>query len=119
MRTLKRQGTYGEGLHEPCIAAIMKSTLLGLDYFHAQNQIHRDIKASNLLVSEDGRVAIADFGVSGGLQEGGQKRDARKTFVGTPCWPVKISRSIFTHWGSEWGHRPAQDPQIRPQRLCR
>ena len=22
--------------------------------------------------------------------------------------PVKISRSIFTHWGSEWGHRPSQ-----------
>ena len=37
------------------------------------------------------------------------------------CSPVKISQSIFTHWGLEWGHRPAQEPsapQIGSQRLC-
>ena len=26
--------------------------------------------------------------------------------------PSKFRKSTFTHWGSEWGHRPAQDPRL-------
>jgi [calcium/calmodulin-dependent protein kinase] kinase len=31
---------------------------------HTQKIIHRDIKPSNLLLSNDGRIKIADFGIS-------------------------------------------------------
>eukprot|EP01064_Diplonema_japonicum_P033206 TRINITY_DN6496_c0_g1_i1.p1 TRINITY_DN6496_c0_g1~~TRINITY_DN6496_c0_g1_i1.p1 ORF type:complete len:463 (+),score=65.54 TRINITY_DN6496_c0_g1_i1:28-1389(+) len=36
----------------------------GLQYLHAQGVLHKDLKPDNLLESSDGRIKIADFGVS-------------------------------------------------------
>jgi len=67
---------------ESVIATIMLETLNGLKYFHENQQVHRDIKAGNILLDMEGNVFISDFGVSASLKKG-QKR---KTFVGSPCW---------------------------------
>ena len=55
------------GMNESWIAYILSETLKGLEYLHHSGQMHRDIKAGNILTDSVGRVCLADFGVSGYL----------------------------------------------------
>jgi len=62
---------------------IFRQVIAGIRYLHYQNIVHGDIKPQNLLVSEDGVVKIADFGISKMLHGSSQKlADA----VGTPAF---------------------------------
>lgn len=43
---------------------LAKQIFEGLDYLHVRGVLHRDLKAANILVSSDGILKIADFGLA-------------------------------------------------------
>lgn len=43
---------------------IMIDTANALAYAHKRNMIHRDVKPANLMLDEDGRVVLTDFGIA-------------------------------------------------------
>lgn len=70
-------------LSEDQISVVCKDVLGGLAYLHSLLKIHRDIKAGNILLNNQGASKLADFGVSGQLSDTLAKR---QTVIGTPFW---------------------------------
>lgn len=38
--------------------------VLGIEYLHMKNVVHKDLKPCNILICDNERLKIADFGVS-------------------------------------------------------
>lgn len=87
---------------EDCIRACCASIVLGLEYLHGVAKVcHRDIKCGNVLLTEEGHVKLADFGVSAELTNTINKR---KTVVGSPFWmaPEVIRESHYDGKADVW-----------------
>jgi mitogen-activated protein kinase kinase kinase kinase 5 len=51
-------------LLEKCIAFVCHEMLGGLAFLHGKKMMHRDIKGANIMLTNDGDVKLADFGVA-------------------------------------------------------
>ena len=64
--------------------AIARQVAEGLGYAHARGITHRDVKPANVLAAEDGRYALADFGVAQVVDATQLTRP--RTTIGTPVY---------------------------------
>ncbi len=67
----------------PRIRGVLKALLEALAHAHARGVIHRDLKPENVLLGENGRAVLTDFGIAHLLEEDDPKS---KLLAGTPAY---------------------------------
>ena len=93
----------GYGFFPESLAAIYTVQVLeGLAYLHEKDVIHRDIKGGNILITRDGSIKLADFGIATVASS-----NPRHSLVeGSPYWSkdrlglVTVISNIFFFSGS-------------------
>jgi CHASE2 domain-containing sensor protein len=63
-RDLSRFCASGRQLPVQQILSIIADVAAALEYAHTQGVIHRDIKPANIMLLEDGRIKVTDFGIA-------------------------------------------------------
>lgn len=100
--SLKRiMNKHGRPLSEKTIGAIVYCILKGIAYIHSRKLIHRDIKADNILIGNDGVAKISDFGVSTKLLS---TFGCTNSVSGSPYWmsPESLQNENYTSKTDIW-----------------
>ncbi|KAJ3268432.1 hypothetical protein HDV01_002756 [Terramyces sp. JEL0728] len=110
-------------LKEEKVRRVMEQLVEGLLYLHSNGIIHRDLKLSNLLLTDCGNLKIADFGLAVKLSD---PDGEQKTMCGTPNYisPEIVSRNPYGLSSDVWavgclmvtlltGSPPFQDAAVK------
>jgi serine/threonine-protein kinase len=82
-QTLEERLTEEKQLPVPTALEIIQDVAQGLAAAHAKGIIHRDLKPANIMLTEDGRARLTDFG----LAQDAENPDGREgLIVGTPYY---------------------------------
>jgi serine/threonine protein kinase len=87
----------------PVIRSYLLQMLCGLAYLHGSGVIHRDIKGSNILVSDGGIIKLADFGSSKRLGPTQRNINMSLTVRGTPYFMApEVFESKYSQKADIW-----------------
>ncbi|XP_021360086.1 probable serine/threonine-protein kinase pXi isoform X2 [Mizuhopecten yessoensis] len=91
----------GRQLAEQHIALWIYQVVLGLQYIHEQNILHRDLKTKNLFLTDSLNIKVGDLGIAKVLD--GEKAKAM-TFVGTLTYmsPEQFQHKPYNHKADVW-----------------
>lgn len=126
--TLRRLIRKFGALNEALAARYTRHMLLALEYLHSEGVVHCDVKCSNVLLDEQGRATLADFGDAmavspdGWLHEGGHLHGTPRylapetisgRYNGAPrdVWAVGCSLVYMLTGRPPWRHMPIKDVQ--------
>jgi len=70
-------------LDESAIVSIARQTADALGFAHQRGIVHRDIKPANIMLTQDGRVKVADFGIA---KVGSTKMTQTGMLLGSPSY---------------------------------
>jgi tRNA A-37 threonylcarbamoyl transferase component Bud32 len=83
-QSLEEKLSKGRGrLPFPQIREVLHQAALALAHAHRRHIVHRDVKPANIMLDEDGRVVLTDFGISKAVQ-GTSQITSTGTIIGTP-----------------------------------
>jgi tRNA A-37 threonylcarbamoyl transferase component Bud32 len=82
-QTLEQRMAAAGVIELPAALEIAKEVAQGLGAAHARGVIHRDIKPANIMISEDGRARLTDFGLAQDVED---PEDQQGLIVGTPFY---------------------------------
>src|SRR3954453_3335821 len=93
---------YQPSVSDEQITGVLLDVLAGLRHAAGFGIVHRDLKPENLLVTAEGRVKIADFGIAKATNQmqTGAFRTATGTTVWTPTYmaPEQAMGEDFVQW---------------------
>jgi serine/threonine protein kinase len=87
---------------ELILSSIAFQMASGLSFLHERRMIHRDVKPSNALISRDGCIKLADFGLARTLDSG---QSLANSFVGTFLYmaPERLTGESYSYQSDIWG----------------
>lgn len=104
---------YG-AFEEPLVRNWVRQILLGLNYLHQRDIIHRDIKGANMLVDNKGGIKISDFGISKKVEDSASPHPAMLA-ASSPWFPLDLMPGNRVHRPSLQGSVFWMAPEVVKQ----